>query len=113
MSMISENTNLNEYFPIMRIEQSEIHGMNSMWQLKNKKNKHMKKRLFALAFILMTVMIVSCEEDSDSEDEGVNYESSHNTGKNCLSCHSSFKLAGSVYNQALTSAYAGAKIKVT
>ena len=73
----------------------------------------MKRRLFAMAFILMVVMIVSCSEDSESEDDGVSYGSSHNTGKNCLSCYSSFKLAGSVYNQALTSAYAGAKIKVT
>lgn len=73
----------------------------------------MKGKLIALAFILMAVMIVSCGEDSESDDDGVSYESSHNTGKNCLSCHSSFKLAGSVYNQALTSAYAGAKIKVT
>jgi hypothetical protein len=43
----------------------------------------------------------------------VSYGSSHNTGRNCLSCHSSFKLAGSVYNKALTSAYAGAKVKIT
>ena len=37
MSMIPENTNSGEYFPIMRIEQREIYGMNSIWQLKNKK----------------------------------------------------------------------------
>jgi hypothetical protein len=31
MSMIRQNTNRDDYFPIMRIERSEIHGMNSMW----------------------------------------------------------------------------------
>ena len=35
--MIPGNTNRYEYFSIMRIEQSEIHKMNSTWQLKNKK----------------------------------------------------------------------------
>lgn len=73
----------------------------------------MKRRLIALAFIVMAVMIVSCGDDSEIGDDETGLGSSHNTGKNCMSCHSSFKLAGSVYNQALTSAYAGAKVKIT
>jgi hypothetical protein len=68
------------------------------------------KKIFSITFILLVVALVSC--DQESEDEG-EYGSSHNTGKNCLSCHSNFKLAGSVYNKALTSAFPGAKIKIT
>jgi hypothetical protein len=58
----------------------------------------------------MLVLAVSCEKESENESEG---NGSHNAGKNCLSCHSNFKLAGSVYGKSLSSAYPGATINVT
>jgi hypothetical protein len=73
----------------------------------------MMKRIISMSFILMLLMFVYCKKDTENSGEDVSYGSSHNTGRNCLSCHSSFKLAGSVYNKALTSAYAGAKVKIT
>jgi hypothetical protein len=68
----------------------------------------MRKKLF-VCLISMLVLAVSCEKESD-EGEG---NKSHNTGRNCLSCHSNFKLAGSVYGKSLSSAYSGATIQVT
>lgn len=68
------------------------------------------KKVNWLSLIILAAIIISC--DKESEFEGVS-GSSHNTGKNCMSCHNDFKLAGSVYDKSLNSAYAGAKIKVT
>jgi hypothetical protein len=69
----------------------------------------MRKIVFAGLFIILIVSVSCVKENEESE----NYGSSHNTGKNCLSCHSNFKLAGSVYNKSLSSAYPGATIKLT
>lgn len=41
-----------------------------------------------------------------------NLGSSHNTGKNCLSCHS-FPVGGSVYKKDLTTTYPGTVVKLT
>jgi hypothetical protein len=72
----------------------------------------MKYVLFLLSFFVMLV-IGSCSNDSsDTEGSSSTGSSSHNTGKNCLGCHS-FKAAGSVYNQAFTSSYSGVIIKLT
>ena len=73
----------------------------------------MMRRIISMAFSLMLVVFISCENEIADSGDSVSYGSSHNTGRNCLSCHPSFKLAGSVYNKALTSAYAGAKVKIT
>ena len=70
----------------------------------------MRKPLYLL---LMCALLGfnTCTKDSSEEnsDTGI---SSHNTGKNCLGCHS-FKVAGSVYNSAFTSVYSGATMKIT
>lgn len=71
----------------------------------------MKKTLSFLMLCLVIVMI-SCTDDSSDSDNSNTYSSSHNTGKNCLGCHS-FKVAGSVYNSGITAAYAGAVMKIT
>ncbi len=74
----------------------------------------MKNSLFVLSFYFMLVLTSCGDNASDSETEGSSLtgSSSHNVGKNCLGCHS-FKAAGSVYSQALTSVYSGAAIKFT
>jgi len=66
------------------------------------------KKVIWLSLFVLAAIVISC--DKESEFEGG--ECSHNTGKNCMSCHKDFKLAGSVYDKSLNSAYAGAKIKV-
>jgi hypothetical protein len=72
----------------------------------------MKKLLGLCACFFMLIMI-SCSEDStDSQGSSDTGSSSHNTGKNCLGCHS-FKVAGSVYNSEFSTIYSGAKIKIT
>jgi hypothetical protein len=72
----------------------------------------MKCVLFLITFFFLLV-ISSCSEDSSgTEGSSITGSSSHNTGKNCLGCHS-FMAAGSVYSKALTSAYSEAVIKLT
>jgi hypothetical protein len=68
------------------------------------------RKIFFIGFISMLVLAVSCEKESENENEG---NGSHNAGKNCLSCHTNFKMAGSVYGKSLSSAYSGATINVT
>ena len=68
------------------------------------------KKLLIAGLVCLVVIAVSCEREEDDEEEGGR---SHNAGKNCLSCHSDFKMAGSVYNKSLNASFPGAKIKVT
>jgi hypothetical protein len=64
----------------------------------------------SVIFVLSLLMFISCTEESGDENS---ISGSHNTGKNCLGCHSNFTLAGSVYNKALSSPLTGVTIKVT
>ena len=68
----------------------------------------MKKVLIA-GLVWMVLSGISCERESDEMEGG----GSHNAGKNCLGCHSGFKLAGTVYNQSLSAGISGVKVKVT
>jgi hypothetical protein len=75
-----------------------------------------------LLIIGLIFAVVSCEKESEMEDSTtpvtgttnptVNLGSSHNTGKNCLSCHK-FSVGGSVYKANLTSTYPGSVVKLT
>jgi len=68
--------------------------------------------------------MASCEKESEVEDNDTttpvtgttnptaNLGSSHNTGKNCLSCHK-FSVGGSVYKSNLASTYPGSVVKLT
>lgn len=68
--------------------------------------------------------IASCEKEHEIEDNDstapvtgttnptANLGSSHNTGKNCLSCHK-FSVGGSVYKSNLASTYPGSVVKLT
>lgn len=67
----------------------------------------MKSPLLLISMLLVFIL-VSCENEENENDGG----SSHNAGKNCLSCHS-FSVAGTVYNAAFTSTYSSAVIEVT
>jgi len=80
------------------------------------KPKHffMKNRLFVVCLLMgLSAGLFSCSKD-DSENEAMTSSSgsneSHNAGRNCMECHRSggsgegiFNLAGTVYNEALTS----------
>lgn len=71
------------------------------------------RKPFFLLVLCAVLGFTSCTEESSSlEGNSDTGSSSHNTGKNCLGCHS-IKVAGSVYNSALTSVYAGAIMKIT
>ena len=67
----------------------------------------MKRLILTVTAITLVIIAISCEE------EGEIAGGSHNTGKNCLGCHSDFKLAGSVYDKTLSSPLSGITIKVT
>jgi hypothetical protein len=68
----------------------------------------------------MVITMVSCEKEDEEEGTNVttpvsgstNLGTSHNTGKNCLSCHK-FSVGGSVYKQNLTSTFPGSVVKLT
>jgi len=75
--------------------------------------------VFALAALLL-----ACEKEEQSETTDTtipndttgstttNLGSSHNTGKNCLSCHK-FSVGGSVYKKDLASTYPGSVVKLS
>jgi hypothetical protein len=69
----------------------------------------MNKIISVVIALLIILSAISCEQEKNNGAMG----SSHNAGKNCISCHSNFKLAGSVYNKSFTKIYSGVKIKVT
>jgi hypothetical protein len=69
----------------------------------------MKIFLSAVLLIFIMLVIVSCSKKKNDTLTG----SSHNSGRNCLGCHSDFKIAGSVYNKSFTGPYTGARIKIT
>ncbi len=80
------------------------------------------KLSFIIALIIgLTALLYSCSEDEDNEamtsSSGSN--KSHNAGQNCLGCHRSggsgegiFKVAGTVYNEGLTSINSNATVKL-
>lgn len=71
------------------------------------------KKVLVVIVLALSIGFFACEKDESEEDgqSGIS-GTSHNTGKNCMGCHR-FTAAGSVYNKALTSAYAGAKVTLT
>jgi len=79
----------------------------------NQKIENMKN-LFAILLFGMAIVLIACEDEEADEVGGQSSATttSHNTGKNCMGCHQ-FTAAGSVYNKALTSASAGAIVKLT
>ena len=72
----------------------------------------------------LILLLISCEKEDELEELDdttsvtgttngtANLGSSHNTGKNCLSCHK-FSVGGSVYKQNLTSTFPGSVVKLT
>lgn len=80
----------------------------------------MKSKLsFIFVLIIgLTPSLFSCSEDDENEvmisSSGSN--KSHNAGQNCMGCHHSggsiFKVAGTVYNEGLTSINSNATVKL-
>jgi nitrate/TMAO reductase-like tetraheme cytochrome c subunit len=72
------------------------------------------RKVFSILLIGFIAVLFACEKEDGEEVEGQSNVSgtSHNTGRNCLSCHQ-FTAAGSVYNKALTTSYPGANVKLT
>ncbi|HAN79594.1 MAG TPA: hypothetical protein DCQ31_18450 [Bacteroidales bacterium] len=71
--------------------------------------------------IIAATMLASCEvEDNETLVSDETSSASHNTGKNCMTCHQKggegegqFTIAGTVYNAAVTEGTVGAVIKLT
>lgn len=72
------------------------------------------RNVFSVLLIGLITLLFACEEKEGEDVEGQSDISgtSHNTGKNCFSCHQ-FTAAGSVYNKALSSGFPGAVVKFT
>ncbi len=83
----------------------------------------MRNKLSFILFLIigLTSILYSCSEDDENEamtsSSGSN--ESHNAGRNCMECHRSggsgegiFKVAGTVYNEALTSINSNATVKL-
>jgi hypothetical protein len=72
------------------------------------------RKVFALLVLVISIGFFACENEDDDQIEGQSNisGSSHNTGKDCMSCHG-FAASGSVYNKALSSGFSGAVIKLT
>jgi hypothetical protein len=75
------------------------------------------RNVFSVLLIGLITLLFACEGKEGNEGEEVGGQStasgtSHNAGKNCLSCHQ-FTAAGSVYNKALSSGFPGAVVKLT
>lgn len=73
----------------------------------------MKNKLvsFLFVFLLTGILIQSCEDDEEGE--------SHNTGQNCMDCHTAggsgegvFTVAGSVYDNSLNSSLPNASVRL-
>lgn len=67
-------------------------------------NKTMNKLVLTVSFLII-ITIISCDKEND-------IGGSHNTGKNCISCHKKFTLAGSVYQKGSSAPLPGATISV-
>jgi hypothetical protein len=105
-------------FPNYPVIQSSI----NKYTLKFKK-MGMSFRYF-LTVLGMTTTLLSCHKEADttsvsdttqttsSSSGTTNLGSSHNTGKNCLSCHK-FTVGGSIYKKDLASAYPGSVVNLT
>ena len=73
------------------------------------------RKVFSILLIGLITVLFACEKEDDGEEVGGQSTAagtSHNTGKNCMSCHQ-FTAAGSVYNKALSSGFTGAVVKLT
>jgi hypothetical protein len=80
-----------------------------------------QKSITLLAFMLMLLAMQSCTEEeygSITESKSGSSES-HNAGKDCMSCHKPgadeapvWKVAGTVYNEALTATNSNATVKL-
>jgi hypothetical protein len=77
------------------------------------RNEISKFRLF-LCLVFMAALLISCDKEDETEGN-----TSHNAGKNCMSCHTvgfshgAFTVAGTVYNSSKSSIYGNATVKLT
>jgi len=75
--------------------------------------------LFALIVMLTTLQSCSENEYGNIKDSTSGSSASHNMGQNCMNCHKSgggeapvWKVAGTVYNEALTATNSNATVKL-
>jgi len=82
--------------------------------------RHNAKALLALPLLIMVVLL-SCEKENGNETKISTYNSSdsHNTGQNCMNCHTSggegegvFEVAGTVYDSQKTNTYPNATVRL-
>ena len=82
----------------------------------------MKQKLVTLfAFMIMLTTMLSCSENEYGSvtDSKSGSSESHNMGQNCMNCHKpgggeapAWKVAGTVYNEALTATNSNATVKL-
>ncbi len=76
--------------------------------------------LFTFVVILaIFITLQSCEKDNETKISSYNSSESHKNGENCMSCHTSgssgegwFIVAGTIYNENLSSTYPNATVKL-
>jgi cytochrome c553 len=81
-----------------------------------------QKSITLFAFLLMLISMQSCsteDEYGSIENSTTGSSESHNAGQNCMNCHKPgadeapvFKVAGTVYNEALTATNSNATLKL-
>jgi hypothetical protein len=71
-------------------------------------------KAFILSVIILIALVLSSCSDDKTDVGGSSSATgkSHNSGKNCLECHS-FITAGTIYNKAISSEYSGAVVSLT
>jgi len=72
-----------------------------------------------VVILVLVVMLQSCEKDNETKISSYNSSESHKDGENCMSCHTSgssgegwFIVAGTIYNENLSSIYPNATVKL-
>jgi hypothetical protein len=76
--------------------------------------------LFAFTLLLISMQSCSTEDEYGSiENSTIGSSESHNAGQNCMNCHKPgadeapvFKVAGTIYNEALTATNSNATVKL-
>ncbi|MBI9035556.1 MAG: hypothetical protein JEZ03_13905 [Bacteroidales bacterium] len=79
-----------------------------------------RKIIGLIAICTLFMVSQSCEKEGNEEKiSSSNSDESHNGGQNCMNCHVSggdgegwFQVAGTVYNEALSSVYPNATLKL-
>ena len=75
-------------------------------------------KIFSALFLMLTFVMLSCEDENETKISTYNDDESHNAGQNCMDCHTPggegegwFEVAGTVYDSTRTNTYPNATVK--